>query len=152
MNAAPLARILIVDDEAALMRALCDTLRDQGYETAGYTTGEEALAALQEQPFDLLLTDLMMPGMDGVALLAAALKIDPRRSHISAPVRSEVATAANGTPSSSIGRSAKSRLKNSIRRSPLSTPPLRLTSRNPTTSPIPSSRTQFSRRSSSPAA
>ena len=78
MNAAPLARILIVDDEAAQMRALCDTLRDQGYETAGFTSGEDALRALQEKQFDLLLTDLMMPGMDGVALLAAALKIDPQ--------------------------------------------------------------------------
>jgi len=78
MNSAPLARILIVDDEAAQMRALRDTLRDQGYETAGFTSGEDALKALQEKQFDLLLTDLMMPGMDGVALLAAALKIDPQ--------------------------------------------------------------------------
>lgn len=77
MNTTPLARLLIVDDEAALMQALCDTLRDQGYETEGFTTGDDALKALQAQPFDLLLTDLMMPGMDGVALLGAALKIDP---------------------------------------------------------------------------
>ncbi|WP_332824048.1 response regulator [Ramlibacter sp.] len=77
MNTTPLARILIVDDEAALMRALCDTLRDQGYETEGFTTGDDALKALRAQPFDLLLTDLMMPDMDGVALLGAALKIDP---------------------------------------------------------------------------
>jgi diguanylate cyclase (GGDEF)-like protein/PAS domain S-box-containing protein len=78
MNAAPLARILIVDDEAAHMRALRDTLRDQGYETAGFTSGEDALRALQKKPFDLLLTDLMMPAMDGVTLLAAALRIDPQ--------------------------------------------------------------------------
>jgi diguanylate cyclase (GGDEF)-like protein/PAS domain S-box-containing protein len=78
MNSAPLARVLIVDDEAAQMRALRDTLRDQGYETAGFTTGEGALRALREEQFDLLLTDLMMPGMDGVALLAAAVKIDPQ--------------------------------------------------------------------------
>jgi FixJ family two-component response regulator/putative methionine-R-sulfoxide reductase with GAF domain len=77
MKAAPLARILIVDDEAAHMRALCDTLRDQGYDTEGFTGGEDALGALRERQFDLLLTDLMMPGMDGVELLAAALKIDP---------------------------------------------------------------------------
>ena len=77
MKSAPIARILIVDDEAANMRALCATLRDQGYETEGFTGGEEALAALRQRTFDLLLTDLMMPGMDGVALLTAALKIDP---------------------------------------------------------------------------
>ncbi len=77
MDIAPLARILIVDDETAHVRALCDTLRDQGYETTGFTSGEDALRALQEKPFELLLTDLMMPGMDGVALLAQALKTDP---------------------------------------------------------------------------
>jgi len=78
MSAASLARILIVDDEVAQMRALSDTLRDRGYATAGFTSGAEALKALQERPFDLLLTDLMMPGMDGVALLAAARKVDPQ--------------------------------------------------------------------------
>ena len=77
MNSAPLARILIVDDEAANMRALCETLREQGYDAEGFTSGQNALAALQKKQFDLVLTDLMMPGMDGVALLAAALKIDP---------------------------------------------------------------------------
>ena len=78
MNSLPLARVLIVDDDPASMGALCDTLRDQGYETTGFTSGEEALRALRESPFDLLLTDLMMPGMDGVALLTQALKIDPQ--------------------------------------------------------------------------
>jgi signal transduction histidine kinase/FixJ family two-component response regulator len=82
MSPAPLARILIVDDEAAHMRALCDTLRDQGYETTGFATGDGALAALQEKKFDLLLTDLMMQGMNGVTLLSAALKLDPQLAGI----------------------------------------------------------------------
>jgi hypothetical protein len=66
-----------VDDEAAQMKALCDTLRDHGYETVGFTTGKAALEALGETKFDLLLTDLMMPEMDGIALLRAALETDP---------------------------------------------------------------------------
>lgn len=78
MESAPAARLLIVDDEVSSMRALRDTLRHQGYETAGYTNGEDALKALQETPFDVLLTDLMMPVMDGVTLLTAAQKIDPQ--------------------------------------------------------------------------
>lgn len=73
----PLPRILIVDDEAAQMRALCDTLRDQGYETAGFTDGKTALEALRKAKFELLLADLMMPGMDGIALLHAARRADP---------------------------------------------------------------------------
>jgi signal transduction histidine kinase len=73
----PAVRILIVDDEAAHMRALCETLRDHEYETAGYTRGQEALVALRERPCDLILVDLMMPDMDGISVLRAALEVDP---------------------------------------------------------------------------
>lgn len=70
------ARLLIVDDETLHMKALCETLRAHGYETTGVNTGERALVALREEKFDLLLTDLMMPGMDGIELLKAALATD----------------------------------------------------------------------------
>jgi signal transduction histidine kinase/CheY-like chemotaxis protein len=76
VNAAPRARLLIVDDETAQMRALCDTLEQEGYFTRGFTSGLEAVAALREQPFDLLLTDLMMPQIDGIKLLRACHEID----------------------------------------------------------------------------
>lgn len=72
-----IGRIIVVDDEAELMSALCEMLTDQGYETAGFLTGAEALAVLKEQEFDLLLTDLMMPVMDGIELIRAGLDIDP---------------------------------------------------------------------------
>ncbi len=72
-----LARILIVDDDTTSMRALCDTLRDQGFETIGCASGKEALRALQANTYDLLLTDLMMPEIDGVTLLTQAIKMDP---------------------------------------------------------------------------
>lgn len=71
------ARLLIVDDEVRQMNALCDTLRDQNYEVTGYSSSREALAALPGQKYDLLLTDLMMPEMDGIALLQAAHEVDP---------------------------------------------------------------------------
>jgi signal transduction histidine kinase len=76
MSAPTVARLLIVDDEAAQMQALCDTLGPEGYITRGFTSAHEALAALREQPFDLLLTDLMMPEIDGIALLRACHDID----------------------------------------------------------------------------
>jgi signal transduction histidine kinase len=71
------ARLLIVDDEEALMTALCNTLRTEGYAVTGLTSSREALAQLRERQFDLLLTDLMMPEVDGMALLQAAQDIDP---------------------------------------------------------------------------
>ena len=70
-------RVLIVDDEAELMTALCEGLAKSGYETAGFTAGAEALEALKNYDYDLLLTDLMMPGMDGIDVIRAGLKIDP---------------------------------------------------------------------------
>jgi signal transduction histidine kinase/CheY-like chemotaxis protein len=76
MTRPPLARLLIVDDESALMTALCNTLELEGYATTGFTSGRQALETLRDRQFDLLLTDLMMPEMDGIALLRAAREID----------------------------------------------------------------------------
>jgi signal transduction histidine kinase len=76
MMNAPIAKLLIVDDEAAQMQALCDTLQQEGYAVRGFTSGHDALALLREEQFDLLLTDLMMPGIDGIALLLASREID----------------------------------------------------------------------------
>jgi len=69
--------LLIVDDEPASMRALCDTLEYEGYRTYGYTSAGEALAAMRERSFDLLLADLQMPGTNGIDLMKSAQLIDP---------------------------------------------------------------------------
>jgi signal transduction histidine kinase len=68
--------LLIVDDESAQMRALCDTLGSEGYATRGFSSAQQALAELRPDQFDLLLTDLMMPEMDGITLINAARRID----------------------------------------------------------------------------
>jgi CheY-like chemotaxis protein len=70
-------RLLIVDDEPASMRALCDTLEYEGYETVGFTAPADALVAMREQTFDLLLADLQMPGTNGIDLMKSAQLIDP---------------------------------------------------------------------------
>ena len=69
--------LLIVDDEPASMRALCDTLEYEGYQTYGFTVPAEALAAMRERSFDLLLADLQMPGTNGIDLMRSAQLIDP---------------------------------------------------------------------------
>jgi two-component system sensor histidine kinase/response regulator len=71
------ARLLIVDDEAAQLRALCDTLQLEGYSTRGFSSAQQALTELRPGEVELLLTDLMMPEMDGITLISAARKIDP---------------------------------------------------------------------------
>jgi two-component system sensor histidine kinase/response regulator len=73
---AAVARLLIVDDESAQMRALCDTLVLEGYITHGFSSAQQALTELRPGQFDLLLTDLMMPEMDGITLINAARQID----------------------------------------------------------------------------
>jgi len=75
------------------MRALCDTLEYEGYLTQGFTSGHEAIAALREQPFDLLLTDLTMPDIDGIALLRACREIDRELACIVMTGQGTIATA-----------------------------------------------------------
>ena len=64
-------RILVVDDEEAIRLALGDLLRADGHAVREAGSGDEALAALDGAPADLVLADLRMPGMDGMQLLEA---------------------------------------------------------------------------------
>ncbi len=82
MKEQKLGRVLIVDDEVELANALRSSLTAQGYEAVAFTSGKDALKALETQNFELLLTDLMMPDMDGVEVLRAALEIDPHLAGI----------------------------------------------------------------------
>jgi PAS domain S-box-containing protein len=77
MSANSTGHILVVDDEIELKNVLVESLLSQGYVTTGLTSGAEALAALRLQTFDVMLTDLMMPSMDGITLVQESLKIDP---------------------------------------------------------------------------
>lgn len=67
-----MASILIVDDEAKMARLLELQLAQAGYSTQTAASGEEGLRQLRQQPPNLLLTDLRLPGMDGLAFLRAA--------------------------------------------------------------------------------
>lgn len=63
-------RILVVDDQPANLKAVSGLLSRHGYEVATASEGEQAVEAARAQPPDLLLLDMMMPGMDGFELLA----------------------------------------------------------------------------------
>jgi signal transduction histidine kinase len=71
------ASILIVDDEAGLQTSLVTAFTKEGYRAAGAGSGEEAVEHLNQKAFDILLTDLMMPGMNGIALMELALRRSP---------------------------------------------------------------------------
>src|SRR5882724_5177306 len=77
MSANVLGKVLVVDDELELRTILVEALRTHGYDATGFTSGIDALAILREQSVDILLSDLMMPAMDGLTLLREALAIDP---------------------------------------------------------------------------
>ena len=72
-----IGKILVVDDEVELKNILVESLTAQGYEASGFTSSEAAIEALRDQAFDVLLTDLMMPEMDGLSLMRASFEIDP---------------------------------------------------------------------------
>lgn len=63
--------ILIVDDEKNYPKILSAVLEEEGYETLACNSGEEALKLLESAEVDLVLTDMRMPGMDGIAFLQA---------------------------------------------------------------------------------
>ncbi len=73
--------VLVVDDELAIRALLQDLLEGEGYRVLVATEGSAALAAAQEELPDLVLSDLMMPNLDGRAL-AAQLHANPQTTHI----------------------------------------------------------------------
>jgi two-component system, NtrC family, response regulator HydG len=73
----PSGRVLIVDDEPDMVENCARILGRVGHECVTAINGEQALALLESQPPDVLLTDLKMPGMDGMELLRRARAVDP---------------------------------------------------------------------------
>ena len=63
-------RILVVDDEPGIRQSLCGVLEDEGYRTQAAESGEACLAELARGPYDLVLLDVWLPGMDGLEALA----------------------------------------------------------------------------------
>ena len=80
-DAARRARILIVDDDANNRLLLQVMLANEGYEIVTASAGTEALDLVEQLPPDLIVLDVMMPGMDGYQV-AARIKTNPATRHI----------------------------------------------------------------------
>ncbi len=74
-------KILIVEDDRAINGLVCACLRDNGYATTACYDGEAALAALENESFSMIISDVMMPKMDGFAL-AEAIRITDKKTPI----------------------------------------------------------------------
>ncbi len=73
-----LGRILVVDDEESMCQYLAILLGKEGYEVVTANSGAAALRALEQAPCDVVLTDIQMPGMDGIQLLKGVRAVDPQ--------------------------------------------------------------------------
>ncbi len=76
-----MSRILIVDDEPAIVELLEEHLQSEGYDTEHAFSGEEALARLDKSAPDLVILDLMLPGMDGYEV-CRLMQADARLNHV----------------------------------------------------------------------
>ena len=72
-----MSRILVVDDEAIMRDAVSEALRRAGHQVDAFDGGRAALDRLAIETYHLLITDLKMPGMDGLAVLEEAKRISP---------------------------------------------------------------------------
>ncbi len=72
-----MARILVAEDERAVREFVRRALTHRGHEVTLVEDGLEALGVLRDNEFDLLLTDIVMPGMDGIALALKVARENP---------------------------------------------------------------------------
>jgi two-component system response regulator AtoC len=72
-----LRSILVVDDEASIRHVLTLVLAETGYEVRAVSDGEEALKELQTRSYDVMISDVRMPKLDGMALLKQGLALQP---------------------------------------------------------------------------
>ncbi len=74
--------LLLVDDEPGILSALARSLRREGYRLVSAEGPHEALRALRAQPFDAVLTDYKMPGMNGIELLRRVAECRPEAARL----------------------------------------------------------------------
>ena len=76
-TAAASTKILLAEDDNDMRRFLVRALQNAGFDVASFDNGLSAYNRLREEPFELLLTDIVMPEMDGIELARRATELDP---------------------------------------------------------------------------
>ena len=71
-------KILVLEDEPGLNKAVCQYLRGNGFDVTGCLDADEALDQMSEKMFDLIISDVMMPGMDGFQFADSIRRLDSR--------------------------------------------------------------------------
>ncbi len=77
MDTGSAMKILLAEDDSDMRRFLVKALEKAGYAVQAYDNGASAYERLREEPFSLLLTDIVMPEMDGIELARRATELDP---------------------------------------------------------------------------
>ena len=72
-----MTKILLAEDDTDMRRFLLKALQNAGYDVISFDNGLSAYQRLREEPFELLLTDIVMPEMDGIELARRASELDP---------------------------------------------------------------------------
>lgn len=70
-------RIILAEDDESMRRFLVKALEKAGYSVVAFGNGADAYQRIREEPFSLLLTDIVMPEMDGIELARRASELDP---------------------------------------------------------------------------
>jgi CheY-like chemotaxis protein len=77
MMNSPRLRVLYIEDNALVREITCDLLADDAREIVAVATGEEALCAFEESPFDIVVTDVSLPAMSGFELVRRVKQLAP---------------------------------------------------------------------------
>ncbi len=90
-------RILVVDDEQQICSSLTGLFADEGYTVKSCTTGEEGVKLFQNERFDVVLLDVVLPGMDGIETLKSLREISPRTKVLMMSGQADLSTAVRAT-------------------------------------------------------
>ncbi len=71
-------RIMIIEDDSEMRSLLIDFLQEDGYEVDSAGNGSEALLKLTQSPFDLIISDIRMPGLTGLDILPGIKRLQPK--------------------------------------------------------------------------